>query len=1106
MSGVPQPSSSPTGLTQGLEQLYERFEQAWHAGERPAIADFLPPTEPARARALVELALIDLECRLKGGEEARVETYVESYPELALNPAAVLDLIGTEYRLRGRREGEVCLEEYLERFPDYQGALVARLGGGLAAAGAAATDSKRGESTDPGPGGKAVGGGAPAAPGAKTPDVPGYEVLGELGRGGMGVVYKARQLALGRLVALKMLRDETLAEPADLARFRKEAETVARLRHPNVVPIYEVREGPDHPYFTMEFVEGGTLSRRIGGRPQPPAEAARLAETLARAVHAVHACGVIHRDLKPGNVLLTADGTPKVVDFGLARRLEGEAGSTSVGRVVGTPSYMAPEQARGDTRAVSAASDVYALGAVLYEMLTGRPPFQGATGWDTIAQVLSQEPVPPRRLQPRVPADLETICLKCLRKEPARRYASAALLADDLARFGRGEPILARPTGPAERAWKWARRRPAVAALLGALVVVVLGSLAGLTALWLRAQRERDRAEERFHMALEVVDKLKNVSESDELRARGLEDWRRQLLESATGFYDRFSRSVAGDPALRAEHARASRQLGRLLEALGRHDKAETAFRQALATFRALGGEYRGDTAEGLQSLASLYQETGHADQAEGHFREALALREELAGARPGDATNLEGLVVIWNGLGLLYRDTERDDRAVECWEKARDLVRELLAQHPNDPSYLRKLAIAQNNLGSAFYQAQRWDPCEKAYDEALKLCRQLADARPKDPESQSGLADAHGNLGLLYTATARPDRAERAFGEARRLLGQLVETHPDVPDYRQSLARAANNLGDLCTKVERYGRAEEAFREARDADQRLASAHPQVPEYERDLGLAEYNLAEVYRYTGRTSLALATYRQAQERFERLLKGGQESLDNKVYLAAILTGRGGAARVAGELAEAVEWDGRAVSLLESVLEKNAGHGQAEEVLRTAGGEHAAALARQGRREEAARALKRVEELDKGKGALEVHLYRAQVWARTGDPGKAAEEAAATARDPEVPARTLYDLAGVCAACATALAAPDGPAAGERRRRAEACAAEAVTLLRRARDAGYFRWPGVIERLRTDPDLAPLASRPDYQRFLRELLASPAVPAGSKGPHAEVEKK
>jgi tetratricopeptide (TPR) repeat protein len=305
--------------------------------------------------------------------------------------------------------------------------------------------------------------------------VPGYEILDELGRGGMGVVYKARQVGLGRLVALKMILAGGHAGADDLSRFHLEAQAIARLQHPNIVAVHEVGEHDGKPFFSLEFCTGGSLDRKLAGSPLPPAEAAQLTALLSRAMHAAHQAHIIHRDLKPANVLLTEDGTPKITDFGLAKKLD-DLGRTQTGAVMGTPSYMAPEQAEG-RKDIGPPADIYALGAILYELLTGRPPFRAATTYDTILQVVSDDPVPPRQLNAKVPLDVETICLKCLFKDPKRRYASANDLADDLGRWQRKEPILARPTGTLERAVKWVRRRPAVASLVAVSVLAGVGMI-----------------------------------------------------------------------------------------------------------------------------------------------------------------------------------------------------------------------------------------------------------------------------------------------------------------------------------------------------------------------------------------------------------------------------------------------------------------------------------------------------------------------------------------------------------------------------------------------------------------------------------------------------
>ncbi|HTU21260.1 MAG TPA: serine/threonine-protein kinase [Gemmataceae bacterium] len=322
---------------------------------------------------------------------------------------------------------------------------------------------------------------APSSAQPEIRQIEGYEILGELGRGGMGVVYKARQLGLNRIVALKMVLAGLHAGSEELARFRLEAEAAARLQHPNIVPIYEIGEHEGCPFFSMQLLEGGSLADLLDGKPWRSRRAAELLLPLAEAIHEAHQQGIIHRDLKPANILLTAGGVPKITDFGVAKQLNADSDAarplTRSFALLGTPSYMSPEQAQCLRSEIGPTADVYSLGAILYQLLTGRPPFQAATPMDTVLRLLEDEPTPPRQLHPRVARDLQAVCLKCLEKAPQRRYGSALELANDLRRYLCKEPVHAVVPGPLGRLAGWARQRPALSATWLFLLVFYLRHL-----------------------------------------------------------------------------------------------------------------------------------------------------------------------------------------------------------------------------------------------------------------------------------------------------------------------------------------------------------------------------------------------------------------------------------------------------------------------------------------------------------------------------------------------------------------------------------------------------------------------------------------------------
>jgi WD40 repeat protein/tRNA A-37 threonylcarbamoyl transferase component Bud32 len=492
----------PPPTARRVDQVCNQFERAWRKEPSPRIEDFLGEASgQARLALLHELVLLDVDYRRQRGEKPCVGDYASRFPELA---------------------------------PDWL------------------ADNLTAEQVETDPGATVDGEATTFVP----PDLCGrsvgdYELIAEIARGGMGVVYKARQKNLGRIIALKMILTGQLASAAAVQRFRNEAENVASLDHPNIVPIYEVGTHDGQPYFSMKLIEGGHLGQRLNEFTGDPKAAARLIKTVARTVHYAHQRGILHRDLKPANILIDAEGQPHITDFGLAKRFQGDAGQTQTGAIVGTPSYMSPEQARAE-KTLTTAADVYALGAILYELLAGQPPFKSDTPLETLAQVVGNEPVPPRRLCATTPRDLEIVCLKGLRKEPGERYTSAEKSAEDLEHFLAGESIQARDVSAWERGWRWCRRKPLAVGLAAVSVVAVLalvGFLVGLS----------------YNAWLKDANTKLGLTKTDLEKANGklttaLEDVRAERAKTRRYFY-------AAQMAL-VERARQENQTGRVVQLL----------------------------------------------------------------------------------------------------------------------------------------------------------------------------------------------------------------------------------------------------------------------------------------------------------------------------------------------------------------------------------------------------------------------------------------------------------------------------------------------------------------------------------------------------------
>jgi serine/threonine protein kinase/predicted Zn-dependent protease len=669
--------------------------------------------------------------------------------------------------------------------------------------------------------------------GADFPEVAGYEILSILGHGGMGVVYKARQKRLSREVALKMIRAGSLAKPEDLARFRVEAEAIAQLRHPNILQIHDIGEIGGLPYVALELLEGGSLDDRLGATPQPARESAELVATLAWAVHAAHQTGIVHRDLKPANILFTRDGVPKVTDFGLAKRLE-QVGHTQTGQVLGSPSYIPPEQARGRSKEVGPAADVYALGAILYEMLTGRPPFKGPTPVETVMQVLQDEPVHPSRLQPQIPRDLETICLKCLAKEQDKRYHSAESLAEDLDRYLAHKPVRARRTPLWERSLKWARRRPAFTSLLamgvlGALVV----SLAGLDRLARsrdQARRDEENLNKRRHNAEIVLDNASNLAVAGGLEST-IADLNRllptleadsrlsDLRERATELLDRAVESLQQARLKHADQQASLAARDRFQKFLRLRDdalfwdtqlihsdapeSAELIRKSARAALELFASGVTKADEWAITELPRFLTDQQNDEVRNGCYEMLMVLAEAVAEPLPGESPSRQAraaLLILERAVGVRRQPTQAYHlRRAACLVRAGDATaaeRERTAAKSMRPDG----AFDHFLIGLEWYKRGLVTEARRHFDAALQ-------AEPKHFWSQCLLA--------ICDLNSRPPQA----AEAKAYLIACLQSHPDLAWLYVLRGYAFGQLGAAASVSEEAS----AHFEAAEADYRAA-------------------------------------------------------------------------------------------------------------------------------------------------------------------------------------------------------------------------------------------------------------------------------------------
>lgn len=753
---------------------------------------------------------------------------------------------------------------------------------------------------------------ARSRPGAPLPEIPGYEVIAVLGRGGYGIVYRVKHLKLKRLAALKMLLTGEYASSSELARFMREAEAIAALQHTNIVQIYEVGEVDGRPFFTMEFVGGGTLAQKLGGVPQSAQYAVSVTESLARAIHTAHVAGIVHRDIKPSNILLASDGTSKISDFGLARYLEGQADVTLGPAKVGTPSYMAPEQIVGNPGTVGPPADIYGLGATLYELLTGRPPFRGETAQETEKQLLSREAVPPSQLNAKVPRDLETVCLKCLRKEPARRYESALALADDLMRFQDGRPIHARPVGRGERAWCWCRRNPTIAVLL-LMALALVGMVSG-GGTWLLQQRSQHNKELRSETGTAVVEaasfrdgyhynEARALLEQARLRLRstGPEDLRRQVdqaradlelakkldtarLRTATPVDGKFKLSGAeplyeeafekaglgrpgDDGEVVAKRVRDSAVRAEIVAALDdwaciTPDQGRQVWLLAVARIadpNSVRDRLRhAELWRNGPALTKLVRETRLVERVRG---DDLSPQFVNAVGRALRASGGDAVPLLRAGQARFPQDFWLNQqlgqalKGEEKWDEAIVYLRLAAALRPD-------VGLVHMNLGVALFRKGQFDEAIDHFEEALRI----------DPQAAAGV---HGNLGAAYRRLGQREKAMIHYKEALRF------------DPNSALIHA--QLGEA---LYNYGQVDDAIQNFKESIRLDPAAS----------GYAHYRLGVALQDQGRLEDAIDHFRQAVRLDPKSAMGGSE-LFNCLFASACAAVQASTGKDSGRLDE-----------------------------------------------------------------------------------------------------------------------------------------------------------------------------------------------------------
>jgi len=842
------------------ETARKRFEAVWLDGRPEPIELFLPESsDPRYLATLEELVHIELELAWKASEDGpRVEQYVKRFPQLD-DQHILVRLVEQEFLARFENGRGPTIDEFNERFHDLFLAapeLRVKLH--------AIADTPTVQGTDT----------AEIIPPARGRECPGpfggFELLEELGRGGMGVVYKARQQTPDRIVALKLVRRDRLdslprdSQTSALDRFAQESQAAAKLMHDHIATVYEVGQVDSEPFYSMQFVEGASLGEILRDGPLSGRQAAEYLQPIAQAVQAAHDQGVLHRDLKPQNILIeAATDRPLVVDFGLAKLAQSDEELTTAGEVMGSPPYMSPEQTVDSSR-IKGCADVYGLGATLYHAITGRPPFQAATPIETIRQVIDSQPVPPRELNAAIDRDLETICLKCLEKEPDRRYATAGELADDLKRYLEDRPIVARPVGRIGRFHRWCRRNPVVASLAGATVFALfLAAVVGIygyistSAALGEAEIALGKSERSLGHARDVVHRFFTlVSEEKLLNQPGMQPLQQELLTEALKYYRRFLEDHADDPALRDELALMNFRAGRITEKLQSPTEALPYYERAVAMQMSLLATTPEDRTR-LEALGNSQNALGRAqtrrnkiESAKTAFKAALEIRQKLHTMDPYDIEPARTLANTKMNLGLAFKMEGNFQKAEPYYKQANELRDEILWEHPDHIETLRDAAMGYFNHGALVGEMEGESSAEWLFDSASRIFKSIREREPRDLNNQLRLISSLRILAAIYFTNLQEEDAKRYYREALEIAETLTRNNPEIPEYQSILASIHLDLGSVAAYLSQTEQVREHGKTARAILERLVEKHPDVEAYQKDLAtmndtLYKYGLPE---------------------------------------------------------------------------------------------------------------------------------------------------------------------------------------------------------------------------------------------------------------------